>query len=123
MHKHSKSRSQNRGCRRLSYLELSELVLELATHKAIEGQNLIKGLVKTKYVPAIAECADNYKSVADAYRRDLSLLKHDQRLANYNVATASDGSNSCEKVLAAVHISISFTKPTRTTKKISIVLQ
>lgn len=79
--------------------------------------------MKTKYVPAIAECADNYKSVADAYRRALSLLKHDQRLANNNVATASDGSNSCEKVLAAVHISISLTKPTRTTKKISIVLQ
>lgn len=70
-------------------------------HKGIEGQNFLKGLVKAKSSPAIAECANFcYDAVVNGFKGAMNELKDDPMTANYDAGVVSDGPATCERALA-----------------------
>ncbi|KAL5138552.1 hypothetical protein HKD37_10G028702 [Glycine soja] len=88
-----------------NYLEFSSAVLELGMHKGIEGQKFLKGLVKAKSSPAIAECANFcYDAVVNGFKGAMNELKDDPMTANYDAGVVSDGPATCERALADEHI-------------------
>ncbi|CAJ1976913.1 unnamed protein product [Sphenostylis stenocarpa] len=83
----------------------SKAILELALKKGEEGQNFLKGLVKTTKSEAIASCANKcYDGVVGSFSSALAELKVSPDTASYDAKVAGDGSVNCETALANAHI-------------------
>ncbi|CAL0302995.1 unnamed protein product [Lupinus luteus] len=90
-----------------NYGELSKYILEFALKKSIEGQNFLKGVMKTNpSSAAIKECATfDYDGVVGSLRSALGELKEDSMTANYDAKVSGDGPTTCDRALAAEKIS------------------
>ncbi|XP_061345133.1 uncharacterized protein LOC133290989 [Gastrolobium bilobum] len=98
-------RSDPRILHSKNYVQLSNMVLQLALNKGIEGQNFLKQLALTNISPAISQCANfDYDGVVESFKSALGELKDDPQTANYDAKVAGDGTDTCERGLAAAHI-------------------
>ncbi|KAL2316715.1 hypothetical protein Fmac_030591 [Flemingia macrophylla] len=87
-----------------NFVELSKAILEIALNKGIEGQNFLEELAETTHAPAIVECANShYDMVIRSFRNALNELKDGSMAGSYEAKIVSDGSESCERVLAAAN--------------------
>ncbi|KAK7277403.1 hypothetical protein RIF29_18555 [Crotalaria pallida] len=84
------------------YVELSRYVLQIAVKRSIEGQNYLKGVMKTNpSSKAIKECATtHYDGVVGSFKSALGELKVDPMTANYDAKVGGDGPTTCNRALA-----------------------
>ncbi|CAL0302997.1 unnamed protein product [Lupinus luteus] len=85
------------------YGELSKTILQFGVKKGIEGQNYMKGMMKSKpSSAAIKQCATVlYDGVVGSFKSSLGELEVDPMTANYDAKVAGDGPTTCDRALAA----------------------
>ncbi|OIW03034.1 hypothetical protein TanjilG_20962 [Lupinus angustifolius] len=88
-----------------TYIDLANLILDLAINKATEGQHSISGFMSKNPPQAIQKCATTlYNGSISSFKKAKSGLVKDPITASYDARVAGDGPDYCADAIKEANI-------------------